>query len=103
MTYVTNCHKSPLAISGGAVVLQPGKPTRVPNWSEHSGHRTVKLWIKAGLLHVDEPAAPEPLAPVAVPIDEKGELIARLATLGVKKNRRSSVESLRAELAKAGG
>jgi hypothetical protein len=34
-------------------------------------------------------------------VDESGDLIAQLAELGIKKDRRSSVERLRAELNKA--
>lgn len=101
---VLNCHKSPLGLPNGTL-LEPGTRTRVKAWASVSNHRTVRRWIGAGLLVVIEEAGDvQPETETAPPVDqkdEKDELIAKLAALGITKNRRSSLETLQAALAEA--
>jgi len=62
-------------------------------------NETVQRWIKLGFVTSDATVTtPEPDEDEG---DEKDALIAALAEYGVTKNRRSSVESLKAALAEA--
>lgn len=112
MTNVTNTCKQPLGLPSG-IVVPPGATVAVPSWEADAQNKVVKSWLRARVLVVGgaTPPAPEP-DPVEdasetttqQPEDERDEkdiLIAELAEYGITKNRRSSVETLRAALAEA--
>lgn len=94
---ITNTHKTTVGLPNG-IMLEPGKPTLVRDWPEISKNLVVQAWVRAKILKVEEAEQPDPIKPDG---DEKDELIAELKALGVKKDRKSSVEKLRALLEKA--
>ena len=99
MAIITNNHKSPLGLPGGTV-LDPGVKTSVHNWNAVKDNKVVAAWVKARILIVEAEAAPVAAHKAAVD-DDKGAILAALAERGIKKDRRSSLESLKAALAEA--
>lgn len=108
MTNVTNNHDRSLGLPGG-VVIEAGKSQDVPGWDKLSKHKVVAKWLEAGVLSAgksskkDEPEVVENVQ-VTEEVDEdvvKEELIAQLAELGVKADKRSSVEKLQEKLEEA--
>lgn len=116
MTNVTNNHDRSLGLPGG-VVIEAGKAQDVPGWDKLSKHKVVAKWLESGILSAgksskkDEPEVVENVqfteevsepsqAEVEDALDqlsedeEKESLIAQLAELGVKADKRSSVEKL---------
>ncbi len=123
MTNVTNNHDRSLGLPGG-VVIESGKAQDVPGWDKLSKHKVVAKWLEAGVLSAgksskkDEPEVVESVqvteevtepsqAEVEDALDqlsedeEKESLIAQLAELGVKADKRSSVEKLQEKLDEA--
>ena len=86
MTNIISKHNGPLALPAGPT-LAPGNTVFVERWHFIKDHAVVKAWLKAGVLAVEKDVTSDP--------DEKDALIAALADLGIRKTRRSSVESLR--------
>lgn len=99
MAIITNNHKSPLGLPGGTV-LDPGVETPVHNWHAVKDNNVVAAWVKARILVVETEIAPADESKGAL-TDEKDEVLAALAERGIKKDRRSSLESLKAALAEA--
>ena len=98
MATLTNLHKAPLGLPSG-LVLEPGVSTDDPNWGRNGANRVVQAWIRARLLRVER--LPE-ATPASVVVDaDKDALIAELATFGIRKDRRSTVENLRKLLEQA--
>lgn len=123
MTKVTSTHTSALALPGGSVIPAKGSAD-VDNWEDIKLHGVVSRWVEAGLLSAgksskkDEPEVVENVkiteevaelsqAEVEDALDqlsedeEKESLIAQLAELGVKADKRSSVEKLQEKLEEA--
>lgn len=123
MTNVTNNHDRSLGLPGG-VVIEAGKSQDVPGWDKLSKHKVVAKWLESGILSAgksskkDEPEVVENVqvteevtepsqAEVEDALDqlsedeEKESLIAQLAELGVKADKRSSVEKLQEKLEEA--
>lgn len=123
MTNVTNNHDRSLGLPGG-VVIEAGKAQDVPGWDKLSKHKVVAKWLEAGVLSTgksskkDDPEVVENVqvteevtepsqAEVEDALDqlsedeEKESLIAQLAELGVKADKRSSVEKLQEKLEEA--
>lgn len=123
---VTNNHTGPLGVGG--VVIPAKSSAEVPNWEKVSKNGVVQRWLDSGVLSVgkpskkDEPEAePEVVenvqfteqvtepsqAEVEDALDqlsedeEKESLIAQLAELGVKADKRSSAEKLQEKLDEA--
>lgn len=101
MVNVTNnTPRTPLGLPGG-LVIEPGKTVPVPNWTAIKDNHVVKAWVKSKLLTVSgEEAAPVQAAQQAVG-DEKETILAKLEALGIKKDKRTSLEKLKAALAEA--
>jgi hypothetical protein len=97
---VTNRSKTPIGLPGNTI-LEPGETRFILNWAECAGNAVVKAWLHRGVLVVDTsaPSAPSALSEST----EKDALIARLKERGITRNRRASVETLRALLDEAGG
>lgn len=92
--------RTPLGLPGG-LVIEPGKTVPVPNWHAIKDNHVVKAWVKSKLLVVDgEEVAPVEAAQQAVG-DEKEAILAKLAELGIKKDKRTSLEKLKAALEEA--
>lgn len=88
------------AISLPGHIIEAGQTAHVPEWLALRGSPVVAAWVKARILIVCD--QPEPVeAPVEAVADEKDELIAQLLDLGIHRDRRSSLESLKAALADA--
>ena len=127
MTKVTNNYNRDLGLPGG-FVIGAGKAEDVPGWDKLSKHKVVAKWLESGVLSAgksskkDEPETePEVVenvkfteqvtepsqAEVEDALDqlsedeEKESLIAQLAELGVKADKRSSVEKLQEKLDEA--
>lgn len=110
MTNVTSHHDAPLGLPGGPVI-PAGKTVFVDKWSFIKDHHVVQAWLKAGVISAedaeDEPVEPgtddasenPPVNPAADAENvQKDELIRKLAELGIKRNRRYSVENLQEQL-----
>ena len=127
MTKVTNNYNRDLGLPGG-FVIGAGKAEDVPGWDKLSKHKVVAKWLESGVLSAgksskkDEPETePEVVenvkfteqvtepsqAEVEDALDqlsedeEKESLIAQLAEIGVKADKRSSVEKLQEKLDEA--
>lgn len=119
MTNVTNNYNRNLCLPNG-VVIDSGKSSDVQGWDKLSKHKVVAKWLESGVLSAgksskkDEPEVvedvqlteqePEEAADeVNEPSEDeqKEELIAQLAELGVKADKRSSVEKLQEKLEEA--
>ncbi len=105
---VTNNYTGPLGVGG--VVIEPNESAEVPNWEKVSKNGVVAKWLESGVLSVgkhskkDEPEVVENVQITEQQPDEdaqKEELIAQLAELGVKADKRSSVEKLQEKLEEA--
>ncbi len=105
---VTNHYTGPLGVGG--VVIAPNTSAEVPNWDKVSKNGVVAKWLESGVLSVgkhskkDEPEVVENVQITEQQPDEdaqKEELIAQLAELGVKADKRSSVEKLQEKLDEA--
>lgn len=119
---VTNHYTGPLGVGG--VVIEPNASAEVPNWEKVSKNGVVAKWLESGVLSVgksskkDEPEVVENVQiteEVAEPSqaevedaldqlsedEEKESLIAQLAEIGVKADKRSSVEKLQEKLDEA--
>lgn len=123
MTNVTNNYNRNLGLPNG-VVIAAGESADVAGWDKLSKHKVVAKWLESGVLSVgksskkDEPEVVEKVkiteevtdpshAEVEDALDqlsedeEKESLIAQLAELGVKADKRSSVEKLQEKLEEA--
>lgn len=123
MTNVTNNYNRNLGLPNG-VVIAAGESADVAGWDKLSKHKVVAKWLESGVLSVgksskkDEPEVVEKVqiteevtepsqAEVEDALDqlsedeEKESLIAQLAELGVKADKRSSVEKLQEKLDEA--
>ena len=108
MTNVTNNYNRNLGLPNG-VVIAAGESADVAGWDKLSKHKVVAKWLESGILSAgksskkDEPEVVENLQ-ITEEVDEdavKEELIAQLAELGVKADKRSSVEKLQEKLEEA--
>ena len=108
MTNVTNNYNRNLGLPNG-VVIASGESADVAGWDKLSKHKVVAKWLESGILSAgksskkDEPEVVENVQ-VTEEVDEdavKEELIAQLAELGVKADKRSSVEKLQEKLDEA--
>ncbi|WP_420465610.1 hypothetical protein [Panacagrimonas sp.] len=102
MVNITNNHKAPLGLPGG-IVLAPGVKTPVPNWHAIKDNHIVAAWVRNRILTVEGADAPVPQSVTDAVADEKDSLIAQLAALGIKKDKRTSLENLRTALSEAQG
>jgi len=114
MTNVTNNHDRSLGLPGG-VVIEAGKSQDVPGWDKLSKHKVVAKWLEYGILSAGKSSKKDegkelPDREVVANVQfneevdedaEKEELIAQLAELGVKADKRSSVEKLQEKLDEA--
>lgn len=123
MTNVTNNYNRNLGLPNG-VVIAAGESADVAGWDKLSKHKVVAKWLESGVLSAgksskkDEPEVVEKVkiteevtepsqAEVEDALDqlseyeEKESLIAQLAELGVKADKRSSVEKLQEKLDEA--
>lgn len=105
---VTNHYTGPLGVGG--VVIYPNTSAEVPNWEKVSKNSVVAKWLESGVLSVGKSSKKdEPEVAANVQITEqqqdedaqKEELIAQLSELGVKADKRSSVEKLQEKLDEA--
>lgn len=108
MTNVTNNYNRSLGLPNG-IVIASGESADVAGWDKLSKHKVVAKWLESGILSAgksskkDEPEVVENVQ-VTEEVDEdavKEELIAQLAELGVKADKRSSVEKLQEKLDEA--
>lgn len=122
MAIVTNKYKRALGLPSGQV-LQPGIPTAVSDWTAVGANHLVRQWLAGGILSVADagpaplPVVPEPDPDAAVIVaeqesptvtvvtaaDEQLQLIEKLAAIGIHKDRRTKVDTLRRLLAESGG
>lgn len=114
MTNVTNNYNRNLGLPNG-VVIAAGESADVAGWDKLSKHKVVAKWLEAGVLSAgksskkDEPESePEVIEDVQLTEkvespseDEQDVLIAQLKELGVKADKRSSVEKLQEKLDEA--
>lgn len=122
MVKVTNNYDRDLGLPGG-FVIGAGKAEDVPGWDKLSKHKVVAKWLESGVLSAgksskkDEPESEGKEFPgrevvanvqftgeVADESDEdaqKESLIAQLAELEIKADKRSSVEKLQEKLDEA--
>lgn len=123
MTNVTNNYNRNLGLPNG-VVIAAGESADVAGWDKLSKHKVVAKWLESGVLSAgksskkDEPEVVEKVkiteevnepsqAEVEDALDklsedeEKELLIAKLAEMGVKADKRSSVEKLQEKLDEA--
>lgn len=112
---IKNNHKSALGV--GNVSIAPGKTAQVKNWHIAQRANAVAIWLEQGIIEVqseDRVASGLPL-PGGLPTpgagsglpgldggsdedDAKQAIIDELATFGVDKTKRSSLENLQKEL-----
>ncbi len=114
MTNVTNNYNRNLGLPNG-VVIASGEYADVAGWDKLSKHKVVAKWLESGVLSTGKSSNKdegkelpnrEVVADVQFTeeVDEdavKEELIAQLAELGVKADKRSSVEKLQEKLDEA--
>lgn len=109
MTNVTNNYNRNLGLPGG-FVIGAGKTEEVPGWDKLSKHKVVANWLESGVLSVGKSSKkdePEVVENVHITEQQPGEdaqkeeLIAQLSELGVKADKRSSVEKLQEKLDEA--
>lgn len=119
MTNVTNNYNRNLGLPNG-VEIAAGESADVAGWDKLSKHKVVAKWLESGVLSTgksskkDDPEVvenvqfteqePEQAAKeVNEPSedDQKEALISQLAELGVKADKRSSVEKLQEKLEEA--
>lgn len=109
MTNVTNNYNRNLGLPNG-VVIAAGESADVAGWDKLSKHKVVAKWLESGVLSAgksskkDEPEVVEDVQLTEQDPDEdaqKEDLISQLAELGVKADKRSSVEKLQEKLDEA--
>lgn len=124
MTNVTNNYNRNLGLPNG-VVIAAGESADVAGWDKLSKHKVVAKWLESGVLSAGKSSKkdePEVVANVQITEQEpenqeensdfsveesddvtasKEELISQLAELGVKADKRSSVEKLQEKLDEA--
>lgn len=119
MTNVTNNYNRNLGLPNG-VVIAAGGSADIAGWDKLSKHKVVAKWLESGVLSVgksskkDEPEVvedvqlteqePEDAAEDGNELSEdeqKESLISQLAELGIKADKRSSVEKLQEKLDEA--
>lgn len=109
MTNVTNNYNRNLGLPNG-VVIAAGESADVAGWDKLSKHKVVAKWLESGVLSAgksskkDEPEVVENVQITEQEQDEdaqKEDLISQLAELGVKADKRSSVEKLQEKLEEA--
>lgn len=100
-TITNNGKQTPLGIASGFTIA-PGASRRVPAslWARVSQGAVVKGWLRSGKLSVAEGEEAEPDERTDEE-REQDDLIAKLAEYDIHKTRRTSLESLRSQLAKA--
>ena len=116
MTNVTNNYNRNLGLPNG-VEIAAGESADVAGWDKLSKHKVVAKWLESGVLSTGKSSkkdAPEVVENVQITEqepeqaakevnepsedDQKEELISQLADLGVKADKRSSVEKLQEKL-----
>lgn len=109
MTNVTNNYNRNLGLPNG-VEIAAGESADVAGWDKLSKHKVVAKWLESGVLSTgksskkDEPEVVENVQITEQENDEdaqKEALISQLADLGVKADKRSSVEKLQEKLDEA--
>lgn len=119
MTNVTNNYNRSLGLPNG-VVIASGESADVAGWDKLSKHKVVAKWLESGILSAgksskkDEPEVVEDVQlteqepeEAAEEVNEPSEdeqkesLIAQLSELGIKADKRSSVEKLQEKLDEA--
>lgn len=109
MTNVTNNYNRNLGLPNG-VVIAAGESADIAGWDKLSKHKVVAKWLESGVLSAGKSSKkdePEVVANVQITEQEQDEdsqkedLIAQLAELGVKADKRSSVEKLQEKLEEA--
>jgi signal recognition particle GTPase len=109
MANVKSNHDGPLGLPMGGPVIEPGKTVHVERWGLIKEHDVVKSWLAAEVIEVvdeDDDDFLDELNGDSIDADAdadaaKDELIAQLAEFGIKKTRRSSLESLKEALDEA--
>lgn len=109
MTNVTNNYNRNLGLPNGDVIAAGGSAD-IAGWDKLSKHKVVAKWLESGVLSTgksskkDEPEVVENVQITEQQPDEdaqKEELIAQLSELGIKADKRSSVEKLQEKLEEA--
>lgn len=109
MTNVTNNYNRNLGLPNG-VVIAAGESADVADWDKLSKHKVVAKWLESGVLSAGKSSKnnePEVVENVQITEQEQDEdaqkedLITQLADLGVKADKRSSVEKLQEKLDEA--
>ena len=110
MTDVTNNHVTGLGMPDGTSIA-PRETKSYENWAVNAANGVVAHWVSTGLLSVD--GYEEVVDPTQEEVedaldelseeDEKEALITQLAELGIKADKRSSVETLQQKLDEAMG
>ncbi len=115
MTNVTNNYNRNLGLPNG-VVIAAGESADVAGWDKLSKHKVVAKWLESGVLSAGKSSKkdegvelPEREVVANVQFTEqeqdedaqKEDLISQLAELGVKADKRSSVEKLQEKLEEA--
>ena len=119
MTNVTNNYNRNLGLPNG-VEIAAGESADVAGWDKLSKHKVVAKWLESGVLSTGKSSkkdAPEVVENVKITEqepeqaakeanepsedDQKESLISQLAELGVKADKRSSVEKLQEKLDEA--
>lgn len=100
-TITNNSKVTPIGLPNG-VVIQPGETRPVTTWLAMRDNVIVRAWIKQGIIKVSgEQAAPASVSQSAIVADEKDAILAKLAALGIKKDRRTSLANLQTALKEA--
>jgi hypothetical protein len=100
-TVTNNTPRTPLGLPGG-IVVAPGESKNIPGWAAIKDNAIVKAWVKAKVLTVEGfTDAPTPAVQTQVVADEKDEILRQLAELGIRKDKRTSLEKLKAALDEA--
>lgn len=103
---ITNNTKSPLGIPGKNGLLEPGQSFEASTSQVVAlrANAVIDAWFNRGMLSADGalPTADDAPAPPPAPeADEVDELIAALAEYGIQRDRRTTVNKLRALLEEA--
>lgn len=115
MTNVTNNYNRSLGLPNG-IVIASGESADVAGWDKLSKHKVVAKWLESGVLSAGKSSNKDegkelPNREVIANVQfteqqpdedaQKEELISQLAELGVKADKRSSVEKLQEKLDEA--
>lgn len=90
MTDVTNNHDTALGLPDGSVIAS-GETKFIDSWESMRNHAVVSAWVEAGVLS----------SSASKDADDKESIIAQLAELGIKADKRASVEKLQEKLDEA--